>query len=76
MAAVAKAVPSAPELAEIVKLGHSTGLKLKNNAALKAAADKIANQTLALIGKYDGSTFSGLDSLIPTEKKYKGTPSK
>jgi hypothetical protein len=76
IAAVAKAVPSAPELAEIVRLGHSAGLKLKNNAALKTAADKIANQTLALIGKYDGSTFSGLDSLIPTEKKYKGSPSK
>jgi len=76
IAAAAKAVPGAPEIAKIVTLGYSAGLKLKNKAALSAAADKIANQTLALIGKYDGSTFSGLDPLIPGERKYIGTPSK
>lgn len=76
MAAAAKAMPGAPELDEIVKLGYSAGLKLKNNAALSAAADKIANQIQALAGKYDGSTFSALDPLIPDEKKYIGAAPK
>lgn len=76
IAAAAKAVPGAPEIAEIVTLGYSAGLKLKNQAALSAAADKIAIQTLALIGKYDGSAFASLDPLIPGHKKYMGTPSR
>ncbi len=74
MAAVAKAVPSAPELAEIVKLSHQAGLKLDNNAALTAAADAIAQKALALVGKYDGSTFAVLDPMIPKADAYKGKP--
>ncbi len=76
LALAAKAVPSVPEIAEIVKLGHSAGLKLENNAALTAAADNIALQALAVIGKYNGSTLAALDPMIPGGNKYKGKPVK
>ena len=76
MAAVAKAAPGVQELADIVKWGHSAGLKLKNNAALSAAADKIVKETLRLVANYDGSTFAGVDALMPGADKYKGKPAK
>ena len=76
MAAIAKAVPDAPELTSIANLGYSTGLKLKNQEALTEAADKIAIEALGLADKYDGSAFGAVDALIPAEDKYKGKPSK
>lgn len=76
MAVIAKAVPGAPELSTIVKLSRTAGLKLNNNAALTAAAGKIAKQTLGLIAKYNGSTFGGIDSMLPAADKYKGKPAK
>ena len=72
----AEALPSAPELAQIVQLGYSAGLKLDNKKALTAAADAIAREALALIGKYDGSTFAALDPMLPASDKYKGKPSR
>ncbi|GBF26705.1 perchlorate reductase subunit gamma [bacterium MnTg02] len=76
MAVVAKLVPGVREVANIIKLGHSAGLKLRNNARLSAAADGIAKQTLSLVANYDGSTFAGLDRIIPGADKYKGKPPK
>ena len=75
MAAVAQALPDAPELAQIVEISYSAGLKLNNEKALTDAADRIAIQALRLSDKYDGSGFAAVDSIIPTEDKYKGTPS-
>lgn len=72
LAAAAEAVPEASELAEIATLGHSAGLKLDNNAALSAAADKIAERTRSLVAHYDGSGFGALDKLIPPAGQYKG----
>ena len=60
----------------MVKLSKSAGLKLNNNRALSAVADKVAVETLSLIAKHDGSKFAGIDKMIPSEKDYKGKPTK
>lgn len=74
MAAVAKALPQTPELAAIMEIGYSAGLKLNNQKALTDAADRIAIEALSLSDKYDGSTFGAVDAIIPKEDKYKGKP--
>ncbi len=76
LAAAAKAAPNVPELAKIVQLSHSAGLKLNNDPALTAAADGISKQIISLTTKYDGSQMAGIDSLLPGPDKYKGTPRK
>lgn len=73
---LAASIPEASEITAIAQLGFSAGLKLNNEAALSAAADGIAVKALALIEKYDGSTFSAVDPMIPGEDKYKGKPVK
>lgn len=75
MKKVATAIPKAGEVAKIVELGYSAGLKLNNKKALLKAAKGIARTTLALNSKYDGSGFGAVDPLIPKESKYKGEPS-
>ncbi len=76
MKRVASSIPQAGEIAAIAELGYSAGLKLNNKKALTVAADRIAAKALAMIEKYDGSTFGGVDSMIPNENKYKGKPAK
>jgi len=76
MAAISRALPNVPELTAMVSISKSAGLKLNNNKALSAAADKIAEQALTVVAKYDGKTFSGIDGLVPASKKYKGKPVK
>ena len=72
LAAAAKAAPGVPEIAEIVKLAHSAGLRLNNNRRLTAAADGVSKQIVLIAERYDGSNMSGLDGLIPGPDKYKG----
>ncbi|MEZ5923819.1 MAG: cytochrome c family protein [Hyphomicrobiaceae bacterium] len=72
LSAAAKAVPEIPEIAEISKLGHSAGLKLKNESELSAAADSIAGLVQKIAANYDGSSMAGLDSLIPGPDSFKG----
>lgn len=72
LAVAAKAVPNVPEIARIVEFAHSAGLKLNNERALTAAADSISKLLAAIAEKYDGSTMSGLDGLIPGPDKFKG----
>jgi hypothetical protein len=69
--AIAKLV-DAPELMAMYKAARSAKLKLNNEAKLIAAADEVARQAQTLASKYDGSTFGGLDSVLPAPKKYKG----
>jgi hypothetical protein len=71
--AAAKAAPGVPEIAEIVKLSHSAGLRLNNERRLTAAADGISKQLVLITEKYDGSTMAGLDAFIPGQAKFKGT---
>jgi hypothetical protein len=74
LADAAKAVPDAPEIAKIVDASHTAGLKLNNEKTLSAAADTIAAELMKVSEKYDGSTMSGLDELIPGADKLKGSP--
>ncbi len=75
LTSVAKALPEAAEFVEIIKASKSAKLKLNNDAALSAAADKVAMATLGVVGKYDGSSFGAVDKMIPGSDKYKGKPS-
>jgi len=74
IAAAAKAVPNVPEIAKMVEFAYSAGLKLNNEAFLTAAADGVSKLLTSITEKYDGSTLTGLDSLIPGPDKLKGTP--
>lgn len=76
LALVAKAAPGVPEIAKIVELAHSAGLKLNNEQALTAAAEAISKQLIQITEAYDGSTMAGLDGFIPAPDKYKGTARK
>jgi Cytochrome c554 and c-prime len=62
----------APEIDAVLKTAKSAKLKLKNEAKLTAAADKIQTSAKAFSSKYDGSKFAGVDKLIPGSDKYKG----
>lgn len=75
MEAIAAAV-SAPEIDEIVAAAKAAKLRLNNEAELTAAADKVADAAMRLSASYDGSTFAAVDSMIPGEDKYKGTPAR
>jgi len=72
LSAAAKAVPDVPELPKMIGLAYSTGLKLNNQRALTAAADGVAELTKSITKTYNGSTWAGLDSLIPEPSKFKG----
>jgi hypothetical protein len=72
LAAAAKAAPSVPEIARLVEFGHAAGLKLNNERFLAAAADGVAKTLAGISQKYDGSSMTGLDSLMPGPDKFKG----
>ncbi len=76
LAAASKVAPNVPELAKIVQLSYSAGLKLKNEKALTDAANSISKQIAALSQKYDGSKMAGVDKFIPGPDKYMGSPRK
>ena len=65
-----------PELKTIVTLTRSAGLKLNNKRALTLASNKVADETVKFLGKYDGSGFAAIDSLIPSANKYVGEVNK
>jgi Cytochrome c554 and c-prime len=73
LAAASKAVSNVPEIAKMVELAHSAGLKLNNEGSLTAAADGVSKLLTNITEKYDGSTMAGLDSLVPGSDKVKGT---
>jgi len=72
LAAAAKAAPNVPEIAKIVEFAYSAGLKLNNEQALAFAADGISVLLARMSNKYDGSTMTGLDGMIPGPDKFKG----
>ena len=76
LAVAAKAAPDVPEIAKMIEVAHSAGLKLNNERDLTAAADGVSTLLASITGKYDGSTMAGLDSLIPGPDKFKGTARK
>ena len=72
LAAAAKAAPNVPEIAKMVEYAYSAGLKLNNERFLTAAADGVSKLLASITEKYDGSTMSGLDSLIPATGQGQG----
>ncbi len=76
LSAAAKAAPNVPEIAKMVELSYSAGLRLNNESRLAKAADGVSAQLTTITEKYDGSTMNGLDSLIPGPDKLKGTARK
>jgi len=76
LADAAKAAPSVPEIAKMAELGHAAGLTLNNDRRLTDAADGISKLLVGITETYDGSTMTGLDSLIPGPGKYKGASRK
>jgi hypothetical protein len=72
--AAAKAVPDVPEIATMVEFAYSAGLKMNNEPALTKAADGVSKLLASINEKYDGSTMTGLDSMIPGPDKLKGKP--
>jgi hypothetical protein len=72
LADAAKAAPHVPEIAKLIEYAHSAGLKLNNERFLSAAADGVSRTIATITEKYDGSTLSGLDSLMPGPDKFKG----
>ncbi len=73
LAAAAKAAANVPEIAKMVEISYSAGLRLNNETRLTKAADGVSEQIASITEKYDGSTMDGLDSLIPGPDKVKGT---
>lgn len=76
LAAAAIAAPGVPEIAKMVELAQSAGLKLNNESSLTSAADGVSKQIVSITEKYDGSTMAGLDSLLPGPDKFKGAARK
>ena len=68
---VAQAVPSV-ELKEMLAVGNAVELKINNGPALVAAADKVAALAKNFAQANDGDKLAAVDSLLPTEDKYKG----
>lgn len=64
------------ELAQMGTVAGSAGLKLNNDAALSAAADKVGAITRQIVAKYDGSSFGALDPVLPSDAAYKGKPAR
>lgn len=62
----------AKELAEISQVAGTVKLKLNNEQALVAAADKIAASAKAFAGNYNGEQFAAIDTYLPSADKYKG----
>lgn len=62
----------APEIKEIAAASKPEDLKLNNEAALTASADKVQAAAKKLAANYDGSTFGAIDKALPQAGAYKG----
>lgn len=69
-----QALAPSPELAGIVATARATALRLKNAAALTAAADKIAGLGRAFATRVTGAQLADIDALLPGPELYKGKP--
>ena len=61
-----------PSLTGIVNIGAKAKLKLNNEAALNAAAEKVSEFARQFGSEERGALLSGVDALLPTEDKYRG----
>jgi hypothetical protein len=60
------------ELSEIITTASQVKLKLNNEPALTAAAEKIASSAKRFASSNDGSSLAGVDGLLPSADKFKG----
>ena len=63
-----------PDIDEILAIVGGAELKLNNEAALTAAADKVDAAVGKFAANYDGSALAALDQLLPSADAYKGAP--
>jgi hypothetical protein len=70
---ISEAAPN-PHFAAAVEAAFAAGLKLNNEAALTAAADKVRDAAMAFATDADGSKLAAVDQWIPKPDQYKGTP--
>lgn len=68
------ALPQVKELVDLIEASGSVRLSLNNNAALSAAANKVASATLKFVNNYDGRSFRAIDRWLPNPRKYRGAP--
>lgn len=61
------------QLSGIITVGSTAKLKLNNEPALLAAADKVQVLAKTFSANDRGAELSGVDALLPTSDKYKGT---
>ncbi len=62
------------ETQQIMAVLKTVKLKLNNKEPLEKAAAEVAGAAQRFSASYDGSGFAAVDSLIPGQDKYKGTP--
>ncbi len=62
------------EIKQIIAVLKTVKLKLNNKEPLEKAASEVASAAQSFSASYDGSGFAAVDSLIPGQDKYKGTP--
>lgn len=60
-------------LSKIISLGSAAKLKLNNETALLATAQSVAKEAKQFANKDWGAALSGVDTLLPTSDKYKGS---
>ena len=65
-----------PETGAMMSAALTAQLKLNNDAALTAVADKIAAAARQFDAKYDGAALGAIDGMIPGPASYKGKPSR
>ena len=63
-----------PELIPIIAIAQAAGLRLKNAAALTAAADQISTLGHEFAARVTGDRLAGIDILLPDQSHDKGTP--
>lgn len=60
-------------LTGIVQVGATAKLKLNNEAALNAVADKVAGFAKQFGSEERGAALAGVDALLPSDDKYRGS---
>ncbi len=62
------------EIKQMLEAASAAKLTINNEAQLTAAAEKVATANKKLAKSYDGSAFSAIDGLLPTQADYKKKP--
>lgn len=69
-----QALAPTSELAAIIAVAQTTGLRLNNAAELNAAAEKLSGLGREFAARVTGEQLAGMDALLPTAEQYRGKP--